>query len=160
MPSIRSYLSEISVNDIRTVDIAMHVSIEPPAEDITMRADVTVSAPHSSLSVSDDHDAHRLEMEFTLEVSMYDDVPGATIKRMHAKVTNWIIVSCEDHGRDEPTMDLMLRREALSLCYSNASAQVLQMTRLSPMGGFVVPPANPDELLNTILVADKAEEEK
>jgi len=149
----KGFLSEVEIEDLRLISASMDVTIDAPEPGMQAQVAVTVSVNDARTSRNDEIGRHRIEMAFALSAIMSDASPEA-VERMRASATMWVVATCATNGRDDDEAGKLLFREAAAVGYSNAGAQILQLTRMSPMGGYVVPPIDPEALMEVVKVSE------
>ena len=113
-----------------------------PADDMVVKVDVDFN----KISVDRDDEGRLSEaISFTVNARLVNAEDDDDV-RLSASASMVTEVSTAFPGLSDEDGELYLTRNAMS--YSHARSCIMSVSAMSPMGGFVLPPVLPDEILS------------
>lgn len=115
-----------------------------PADDMVVKVDVNFN----KTSVDRDDEGRLSEaISFTVNARLVNAEDDDDV-RLSASASMVTEVSTAFPGLSDEDGELYLTRNAISMSYSHARSCIMSVSAMSPMGGFVLPPVLPDEILS------------
>lgn len=146
----RTFLNEVETGDVVVLDLSVKVNPVLPDPNGKSLVAVNVGCSSPEYSTIEDQSRRRLVLTFTLEAKMTDDTPDGGEERLSARTTIGVVAHCAECERSTDELQDLLERDALVTAYSTARTLIAQVTKMSPLGGFSIPNADPDLLLASV----------